>query len=147
MPPRPDHDNAGPGRLPGVLVVDDEPYVRRLLEAALVPHGFAVWTAAGGEEAVATFRLHADAIDVALLDVRMCGMDGPATLLALRRVGPHLCFCFMTGYAGDHGREALLCLGAAAVFDKPFDLGEAEETLRSLARERGGQRAVTTPAG
>jgi len=36
----------------GVLVVDDEPLVRSLLKRSLVPHGFVVWTAANGWEAI-----------------------------------------------------------------------------------------------
>src|SRR3954470_11871134 len=72
------------GRRRGVLVVDDEECVRDVLDAMLRQQGFAVWLAADGWEALEVYRLHLAAIDLVLLDVRMPGLDGPATLTALR---------------------------------------------------------------
>jgi CheY-like chemotaxis protein len=64
---------------PGILVVDDESAIRKVLGIVLSRHGFSVWTAAGGGEAVALFRQHQGSIGLVLLDVRMPGMDGPQT--------------------------------------------------------------------
>ena len=68
------------GRTPshGILVVDDEAGVLRVLDLVLRQQGFAVWPAAGGVEAVELYRRHREAIDVVLLDVCMPGLDGPA---------------------------------------------------------------------
>jgi two-component system, OmpR family, response regulator len=106
----------------GVLVVEDEPAIGSLLELALTPHGFTVWTATGGREALELFRQHADEISLALLDVQMPGLDGPETFRALRALRPDLICCFMSGSTGDYTAQSLLELGATKVFSKPFSL-------------------------
>jgi CheY-like chemotaxis protein len=121
---------AGP---PGVLIVDDDEGVRRVLGTGLWHHGFAVWLAADAREAVETYRSHREVIDVALLDVQMPGRDGPRTLAELRGVDPGVRACFMTGEAGQYTDQNLLDLGAVAVFRKPFVLSELAVQLASLA--------------
>jgi CheY-like chemotaxis protein len=117
---------------PDVLVVDDAPYIRDFLGAALPRLGFAVWLAAGGEEAVALFRQHRQDISLALLDVCMPGLDGPGTLLALRELEPSVRCWSMTGEPGGHTAAGLLALGAERVFLKPFSLAELAASLRQL---------------
>jgi CheY-like chemotaxis protein len=112
---------------PEVLVVDDEPVLRTLLDAALRHFGFAVRLADGGREAVEIYRRHHATITLVLLDVRMPDLDGPGTLALLRQLNPHVRSCFMTGQAGQYTEEELLALGAARVFRKPFS-GMAELT-------------------
>jgi CheY-like chemotaxis protein len=121
----------------GVLVVDDEAFIRTLLAAGLRQEGLAVWLAASGQEALDLYRRHRDAIDVALLDVRMPGADGVQTLTALRVLGPRILPCFMSGDLGNYTEEGLRDLGAATVFRKPFDVSEVARVLAELARPRG----------
>ena len=109
----------------GVLVADDEPMVRKLLEDVLSRSGFVVRSAANGQEAVGTlFRQHADTIRFALLDVQMPHLDGPHTLLALHAIRPDLPCCFISGDIGVYSKQELLDLGASHLFLKPFDLTE-----------------------
>jgi CheY-like chemotaxis protein len=119
-------------RARGVLVIDDDEPVRRLLAAGLKHHGFIVWLAANEREAVEIYKSHHTSIDLALLDVRMPGRDGPETLAALREFDPEVRSCFMTGEAGLYTQEDLLDLGALAVFRKPFRLNELAEHLIAL---------------
>jgi CheY-like chemotaxis protein len=127
---------AEPPEGPGVLVADDEALVRRLLNDALHAHGFRVWLAADGEEAVDLFRQHADAIALALLDVRMPRRNGPETLTALRALKPQLLACFVSGHTGHYSDQELLALGAAAVFHKPFRVSEVMRELKELTAAR-----------
>jgi two-component system, OmpR family, response regulator len=127
------HPGSGPPRPRGVLVVDDQEPVRRVLSAGMWSHGFAVWLAAGGAEAVEVYRRHRDLIDVVLLDVQMPGLDGPATLAALRETNPGVCCCFMTGDSGRYTEQTLAGLGAVAVFRKPLRLREVAQQLVRLA--------------
>ena len=121
---------------PGILVVDDDPHLRHILGLALPRFGFTAWLASGGEEALALYRAHPREVALALLDVVMPGLDGPATLLALRGLAPCLPCCFMTGEAGGHTPAGLLALGARRVFPKPFRLDElAAELWRLLGRD------------
>ena len=121
-----------PGARPLVLVVDDDPEVLAMLGTALRHHGFAVALAPSGAEAVRLFR--AGRADAVLCDVQMPGLDGPATLQALRALDPAVRCVFMSGHSGRYAAEDLLGLGAAAVLDKPFrSLAELAGVLREVA--------------
>lgn len=120
---------------PGVLVIDDEPNVRQILEIALSRHGFTVWTAAGGREGVEQYREHRDAIDLVLLDVQMPEQDGPQTLAALRHLDPQVRCCFMSGDLGRYDPRELLASGADRIFAKPFGLVELSRSLRCILKQ------------
>jgi CheY-like chemotaxis protein len=120
-------------RVPGVLVIDDEPGVRSLLQAALPRYGFQVFSAASGSEALALYSEHRTEIAAVLLDVQMPGLDGPQTLRTLQAIDPQVRCCFMSGNLGNYNEEELLDLGAALVIPKPFRLAEVIEALQRLA--------------
>jgi len=117
---------------PTILIADDEPVVRALLNSALTIHGFQVLSADDGATAVELYRQTQDAIDLVLLDVRMPGMDGLAALSAIRAINPAVLACFMTGDTGRYTGQELLEAGAATVFLKPFKLDALVQTLRDL---------------
>jgi DNA-binding response OmpR family regulator len=121
----------------GVLVIDDTEAVRSVLDIGLGAFGFAVWLASSGREGVALYLAHRTAIDVVLLDVRMPGWDGPATLAALRALDPDVRCCFMSGDMGPYTSEHLLGLGAMTLFQKPFRLGELIGRLAEFAAPIG----------
>jgi CheY-like chemotaxis protein len=120
---------------PGILIVDDEPAIRRLLEMVLRRHGFRTWTAGDGREALAIYRQHRSAIAVVLLDVRMPGWDGPQTLRALQQLNPAVGCCFLTGDAGEYTEAELRQRGAAQVFAKPFAPTDLGSCLQGLYRD------------
>ena len=117
---------------PGVLVADDDENIRFLLRLALRQAGFNPLVAADGREAVAMFLRHRNEVRAVLLDVNMPGLDGPGALAQIRQIAPQVRCCFMTGHAAHYGADNLLALGAARVFDKPFDLDDLIETLGEL---------------
>jgi CheY-like chemotaxis protein len=121
----------------GVLVVDDEENVRRVLGLGMRAHGFAVWLATDGSQAVEMYRSHRDAIDVVLLDVQMPTRDGPLTLAALREIDPELRCCFMTGDPGRYTEQVLRDLGATAIFWKPFRMSEVAQQIERLVAQPG----------
>ena len=122
---------SGP-RKPGLLVVDDDPSVRQLLSLGLRHHGFSVWLAADGLEAIQLYRTQGDQIDLILLDVRMPGLDGPQTLSILRQLKPNVRCCFISGETGGYAPEELAALGAECFFKKPFSLAEVAQILWQL---------------
>ena len=130
-------------RRPGVLVVDDEHLVRVMLQLGLERNGFEVRTAGNGREAIKLYREHRDEIAVVLLDVRMPGLDGPATLAALRELNPEVLACFMTGDPGAYDPEGLLQRGAVYVIAKPFHLDRLVRALRLLVTAEGTEAAAT----
>jgi CheY-like chemotaxis protein len=119
---------------PGVLVVDDDHFVRSMLQLGLERDGFDVWLASSGREAIDVYRGHRERIAVALLDVRMPGLDGPGTLDALRELNPDVVACFMSGDTGDYGPDELRRRGATRVIAKPFLLNELANVLWLLAQ-------------
>jgi serine/threonine-protein kinase RsbW len=126
---------------PGVLVVDDQPHVRQLLELVLAREGFAVWSAGTGKAAVEFCRRNRGLIGAVLLDVRMPGLDGPATLAALREINPHVRALFVSGGdTGPYTPEALLGMGAEAVLQKPFDLAEVCRAVGTALSRRQAEQ-------
>ena len=121
-----------PHHQPSVLVVDDDPGVRRLLDRALPLYGFRVRLAASGPEALDLFEAHRHDIDLVLLDVRMPQLDGPATLAALSQLDPGVRCVFMSGQPGDYTEDDLRERGAQALVPKPFKLDELGTRLRAL---------------
>jgi len=126
-----------PALRPGVLIVDDQEDVRGVVGLGLRHHGFTVWLAGDAEEAVEVYRAHQASIGIVLLDVQMPGRDGPRTLMDIRAVNPDVVACFMTGNAGHYTQQNLLDLGASAIIQKPFRMGELAIQLATL----------TTPIG
>jgi CheY-like chemotaxis protein len=118
----------------GVLVADDEHFMRVMVQVGLEREGFAVWTAASGREAINLYRKYRAEITLVLLDINMPGLDGPATLDALRKLNPEVLVCFMSGNAGEYDPQELLLRGAAHFIAKPFHMDQLARVLRLVAR-------------
>jgi PAS domain S-box-containing protein len=84
-----------------VLVVEDEPVLRRLAERALERAGHRVLIAADGEEALRAADAHPEPIDLLFSDVVMPGMRGPALATQLRRQRPELRILLTSGYTEE----------------------------------------------
>jgi len=116
-----------------VLLVDDDDDIRTIGRIALQDvGGFRTLVASGGKEALAVAC--ADVPDVVLLDVMMPGMDGPATLQALRNAPEtaHVPVIFLTAKVQRPEVERYLALGALGVLPKPFDPMTLHEEVRRL---------------
>ena len=115
-----------------VLLVEDEPAVREMTQAALQRHGYTVLSAASAAEALEIARANHGAIDVVLTDVVMPGMSGPQLVERLREDQPRLAALFMSGYTSDavlrHGIET----GEADFLQKPFSTSALATKLRQV---------------
>jgi two-component system response regulator MprA len=118
-----------------VLVVDDEPAVREVLERILKVEGFDVALAGDGREAV---RCQAAApADAVVLDVLMPGLDGLEVCRRMRDTGDHTPVLMLTARDGVGDRVAGLDAGADDYLPKPFALEELLARLRALLRRSG----------
>lgn len=121
-----------------ILLVDDDPDIRQIAALSLRRIGkFEVVAAASGAEAIEAAGR--DVPDLVLLDVSMPGMDGPATLQALR-LGPattKVPVVFFTATSSDQEVARLCALGAVAVIPKPFDVAALPRQVRDILREIG----------
>jgi CheY-like chemotaxis protein len=116
-----------------VLIVDDEPDIRRIAKLGLSRvGGMEVVEAANGAEALV--RAKEDKPDAVLLDVMMPGLDGPSTLARLREdpATSGIPVVFLTAKAIAAELERLKVLGAAGVLTKPFDPMTLARELRAL---------------
>ncbi len=111
-----------------ILAADDEPFNRRLLDHML--SGYAHRVVDDGIAALEAFQHHP--ADVLLLDVRMPGLDGHATLRAIRAFAPAVPAIAMTAGVTPEEREACRLSGFDAVLPKPFAEAELREILGRL---------------
>jgi len=103
-----------------VLIVDDEPTQRRLLEAALTRQGFDILQAASGAEALDVLGTDGPRpIDVVLLDLVMPGMNGIAVLSQLKRQRPELPVIVLTAQSGVDVIVEVMRAGAVDFIPKP----------------------------
>jgi DNA-binding NarL/FixJ family response regulator len=126
-----------------VMIVDDHEVVRAGVTAVLAREdGIAVVAeAASGPDAVRLFRKHRP--DVTLLDVSMPGMDGIATLTAIRDEFPDARFIVLTVHAGDEDVHRALNAGAQGYLLKTASSTELVETVRAV---QAGLRRVSREA-
>jgi PAS domain S-box-containing protein len=125
--PPPARETAAPGT-ESVLLVEDEPEVRRLVEKLLRLKGYRVLSAASPADAIAISRRHEASIDLLLTDVIMPGMNGRELSRVLAPTRPSMRVLYMSGYT-DVGvsQQGILARGTAFL-SKPF-------TPEALARK------------
>lgn len=116
-----------------VLVIDDNPDMRRTLQALLESEGFAVSVAADGEEAL---RLQRDLpAAVVITDIYMPGKEGIETIYELRKHFPQTKVIVMSGGGRATGVDYFQVareLGAVKALKKPFAPGELIDAVREL---------------
>ena len=116
-----------------ILVVDDEPEVRKLVGAMVARYGFNVYTADSGDHAINVFKKRVDEIDLLLTDVVAPGMSGPMLADKLVEMKPDLKVLFMSGYDNSQVVHHYVVDKGHALLAKPFtleDLGrKVEEVL------------------
>jgi two-component system, OmpR family, response regulator MprA len=118
-----------------VLVVDDEPAVRRALERALKLERYDVELAEDGEAALDV--LTRSPVDAVILDVAMPRLDGLEVCRRLRRAGDRTPILMLTARDAIDDRVKGLDVGADDYLVKPFALRELQARLRALLRRLG----------
>lgn len=103
-----------------LLVVDDEPSVRRVVSSMLGSCGARVLQAADAREAAEHVRVHGGRIRLVLLDIALPGVDGPTLLADLRVLHPGLNAALISGYPEAEGLERAGGNAVAGYLQKPF---------------------------
>jgi DNA-binding NtrC family response regulator len=118
-----------------MMLVDDEERFLATTQKLLAKKGYDVVTASGGVEALEKIRVHN--IHVVILDVKMPGMDGNATLKEIKRLFPLVEVIMLTGHATMESAIDGLKSGAIDYLMKPTDINEiilkAEEAFEKRA--------------
>ena len=118
-----------------VLVVDDEPFLRKAVTLVLKRSGFTVFEAVDGVEAVEVFQKYRDEIGCVICDLTMPRMNGWETLKALRKIEPDIPLILASGYseeqvmAGDHSELP------QAFLSKPYELASLKNAIARVIRD------------
>jgi two-component system KDP operon response regulator KdpE len=122
-----------------ILVVDDEPQIRRVLRATLSSRGYAIVDAKTGEEGIELAR--EDKPDLILLDVNMPGMGGLEACREIRR-GSNAPIIMLTVRNAERDKVAALDAGADDYVVKPFGIEELLARVRAALRRQGAGEAL-----
>ncbi len=126
-----------------VLVVDDEPAIRRFLRASLTAEGYVVSESEDGEDALKLLRRNS--FDVVLLDLGLPHMSGFDFISRVRDWGGNVPIVVLSSRNDEGGKVRALDLGADDYVSKPFGLDELMARLRTAVRHRvqeGGEEPV-----
>lgn len=129
---------------PRILVVDDDPAIRRSLARGLRLDGFATLVAAGGDEGLALALEHR--VDVLVLDVSMPDLSGTQVCRRLRAAGHETPILMLSALDEVEDRVAGLEAGADDYLVKPFALRELVLRLRALLRRHAAAAEASAPA-
>jgi len=114
-----------------ILVVDDEPQIRRVMKTALTVNGYQAYEARTGEEALELVRT--EPLDLVLLDLNMPGMGGMATCSAIRQISD---VAIIVLSVRDREKDKIVALDAGAddYITKPFGVDELMARIRANLR-------------
>ena len=124
-----------------MLVVDDEPAVRKSLRRVLTLEGYEVDVAADGAEALGRLEQPGTEPDILILDIRMPRVDGLQVTHRVRAAGSHVPILILTARDDVGDRVAGLNVGADDYVVKPFALEELLARVRALLRRTSGKDA------
>jgi DNA-binding NtrC family response regulator len=111
-----------------ILIVEDEPKLRRLLELDLSEEGHRVLSAADAEQGLNLVRQ--ETLDIVVTDLKLPGMDGLEFLHAVKRANAALPVVVMTAYGTVETAVEAMKAGASDYVLKPFSLAEMKMVIQ-----------------
>ena len=122
-----------------ILIVDDEPQIRRVMRTTLTSHGYSVVEAKSGDEALSLIRTeHADLI---VLDLNLPGISGLETCREIRAVSD-VPIIMLTVRNSERDKVQALDAGADDYVVKPFGVEELMARIRAALRRAGPGEAI-----
>jgi len=117
-----------------LLVVDDEPMVRTVLEAILKDLGYKIILAEDGDSAIKIINKN-EKIDLVILDLVMPGKSGYQVFKEIRNIRPEMKFIISSGYTAEDQVSELLRIGAKALLQKPYRASTIAKVVRKALEE------------
>jgi NADH:ubiquinone oxidoreductase subunit E len=128
-----------------ILVVDDEPVVRKSCERILTPEGYSVESASNGNEAIG--KLGKDGYDLVITDLKMPDIDGIELIRWIRNSKPDTGIVVITGYPSQESIKEALSLRILDYLPKPFSPALLIEiTQRALEYKKAGEITEVPPS-
>jgi two-component system OmpR family response regulator len=115
-----------------VLVIDDEPGIRSLLDTLLSRKGYDVVLAESGQKGLECFRREHP--DVLVLDLKMPGMDGLTVLRQIRSLDPIIPVIILTGAGTAETEQRVRAMGVTEYVEKEFSLHLLGDALKRLLK-------------
>jgi len=115
-----------------ILIVDDEPLLRKIASRILTSEGHTVLTAEDGGEAVEIFTEKSDSIDAIILDLIMPVMSGDDTYRELIKIKPDIPVLISSGFRKDERVDSLLKSGVAGFLQKPYSVEAMKEIIKEI---------------
>jgi two-component system KDP operon response regulator KdpE len=125
-----------------ILIVDDEPQIRRFLRISLIANNYEVVEAGRGEEAINRTAL--DKVDLVILDLGLPDIDGQ-TVIAQIREWSTVPIIVLSVRAGDTEKVRALDGGAEDYLTKPFSIAELMARVRAALRKRAAEGVPKDP--
>ena len=126
-----------------VLVVEDEPALRRLISVSLEKRGYTVLTAEDGAEAIRILENNPGEIDLVVSDIMMPKLNGLDLMKKAILLRPKMRFLFISGYAEDTIGQTAHLPQDAGYLEKPFLPIELARKVRALLNESDAGRGST----
>ncbi len=127
-----------------VLIVDDDPKIRKLLSVNLVKRNFAVHEASNGDQAIACMEQTVP--DLAILDLVMPGISGNDVCVWMREQGLVIPIIVLSAYDEEELKVRALDAGADDYITKPFKAEEFLARIRAILRRSGTAELAATEA-
>lgn len=121
-------------RPPEVLIADDEPIARTVLEIYLESLGWRVIAATDGNEALGIFREAAGGIGLVILDVRMPGPCPIELYEMLRQINPSVRILYCSGVSYEDPLSREIDAEGLQLLSKPFNRGDLHEAIRQITK-------------
>jgi PAS domain S-box-containing protein len=118
-----------------VLLVEDQDTVRKMAELMLKRLGYEVLVASGGAEAVELLRENPEQVQFVITDLTMPGMDGWETLMALRKIRPHIPVVLVSGHDEAHAMGRDYPERPHVFLHKPYLKGELESAIDTALKK------------
>ncbi len=124
-----------------ILIVDDEPAVRKLASAILNRNGYRTIMAADGREGRTVFEQNKNEIRLLVSDLMMPQVDGPTMLRGLKEIAPDLKSIIITGLGEENRIGEAKAAGADAVMNKPFTAEQLLTLIKNLLTAKVAPKA------
>jgi two-component system cell cycle sensor histidine kinase/response regulator CckA len=115
-----------------ILVVDDEPEIRKLVGAMVGQFGYSVITADSGEHAMTLYKNQKGPLALLITDVVQPGMSGPMLADKLSELQPDLKVLYISGYDNTHVVQKYVVEKGHALLAKPFTVEELRTKMREI---------------
>jgi len=124
-----------------ILIVDDDPSIRKVMAAILEEKGYKVDTAETGKIAIQKTKIKF--YNLALLDIRLPDMEGTELLTQLKQTTPPMIKIMVTGYPSLQNAVEALNKGAHAFIIKPLNIDQALKIIENLLEKQRESLTMT----